>query len=648
MKKIIVLASSLAFFAVTAHASAQVYQGCATMDSVMAVAVQQELLTRGYFSDFAVLYSSNSGISAVQFSLDISPVIQQILQARFGPEGKYIPWNSPEESLAAIARFENHVGPMRAGAVSYSINQSELVAEALEEISRTNIIDIIEDLVGFETRYCNLPQGQEAAMWLKNSWEIYAQGRDDVTVELYDHASYLQDSVVLTITGDTYPDEVIIIGAHLDSTNKYGDYAHAPGADDDASGIAVITEALRVLCASGFTPQRTVTFIAYAAEEPGCKGSADIAADFSADGVDVIGGLQLDMVNYTGTGENLYIVTNYTNPDQNDFLRNLMRAYNRYGVHKITHGNRTCGYPCSDHTSWYDQGYEISMLFETKNPEYNPAMHTVHDTLAYCDADCYKAERFAKLTVEFIIELAKSAGPAGGGDIDGDGILDDGDGSGTVGDNWCAGGVAEGCDDNCIYTANADQSDTSGDGLGDACEPDRDGDGVPDAFDNCPDALNPDQEDSDLDGTGNTCDNCPEACNTGQLDADGDGAGDVCDVSPGCGGCGQPACEQQCTVIDTDADGVPDEQDNCPAVVNPAQEDADGDGSGNACDNCPAAANPDQADADSDGIGNACDNCPVICNPLQLDADGDGAGDLCDALPGCGGCGQPACEQGCK
>ncbi len=54
-------------------------------------------------------------------------------------------------------------------------------------------------------------------------------------------------------------------------------------------------------------------------------------------------------------------------------------------------------------------------------------------------------------------------------DDDNDGILDDGDGDGTVGSNPCIGGGTVNCDDNCQFNPNADQADYDSDGIGDVC-----------------------------------------------------------------------------------------------------------------------------------------------------------------------------------
>lgn len=78
--------------------------------------------------------------------------------------------------------------------------------------------------------------------------------------------------------------------------------------------------------------------------------------------------------------------------------------------------------------------------------------------------------------------------------------------------------------------------------------------------------------------------------------------------------------EEDPPAIDTDKDGIVDDEDNCPLVSNPDQEDSDNDGIGDVC----------EEDMDGDGIPDDEDNCPEVANPDQEDSDGDGAGDACD------------------
>ena len=80
--------------------------------------------------------------------------------------------------------------------------------------------------------------------------------------------------MILTIQGTTFPSEVVVLGGHQDSiAGSNCTTSRSPGADDDASGIATLSEVIRAAMALGYQPERTVKFMAYAAEEVGLRGS---------------------------------------------------------------------------------------------------------------------------------------------------------------------------------------------------------------------------------------------------------------------------------------------------------------------------------------------------------------------------------------
>src|SRR5690606_7452875 len=139
---------------------------------------------------------------------------------------------------------------------------------------------------------------------IRDQFVQLARGRTDVTTELFNHR-FVQPSVVARIQGHgPHADEHIVLGAHEDSINWSGFVPsardRAPGADDDASGVATLLETFRVLMDSGYRPDRTIDFIAYAGEEIGLVGSQDIAERYKSQGVKVAAVLQLDMTMYPG------------------------------------------------------------------------------------------------------------------------------------------------------------------------------------------------------------------------------------------------------------------------------------------------------------------------------------------------------------
>ena len=328
----------------------------------------------------------------------ISAAIHQRLQRC----GGFLVHKTEAEARAALRDV-----PPSVPAPSYAIDQRNLVEPILALMNDKRIEATILRLSAFPNRYYKSQAGVDASNWLMATWSQMAAGRPDITVKQFTHEGYPQKSVVLRIAGSDQTGESagesVVLGAHLDSilASRMSDTAQAPGADDDASGVASLTEALRAMLELGYRPKRSIHFIAYAAEEVGLRGSQDIARAFKQDGSKVVGVLQLDMTNYQGAAKDIYLFTDYTDSKQNAFLAQLVTAY----LPNLSVGYDQCGYACSDHASWQAQGFPTSMPFESSFGRDNPAIHTSKDTFANSGSQAVHALKFSRLAAAFAVEL---------------------------------------------------------------------------------------------------------------------------------------------------------------------------------------------------------------------------------------------------
>ncbi|HEY9283199.1 MAG TPA: M20/M25/M40 family metallo-hydrolase, partial [Pyrinomonadaceae bacterium] len=193
------------------------------------------------------------------------------------------------------------------------------IARMLTEIDARNIERAIRKLVSFGTRNTlseqdNPARGIGAARdWLRDEFQRIAAGTNGrMTVELQ---SFVQEpgrfpriakptrvtNVVATLRGarPESANRVYVVSGHYDSmcTSPTDAECDAPGANDDASGVAAVLETARVMARRTF--DATIIFMAVAGEEQGLVGATHFAEQAKKDNVDVEAMFTNDIVGNT-------------------------------------------------------------------------------------------------------------------------------------------------------------------------------------------------------------------------------------------------------------------------------------------------------------------------------------------------------------
>jgi bacterial leucyl aminopeptidase len=309
----------------------------------------------------------------------------------------------PENEKTPLAALKLSVNKFNKFQQKIQIQKKDSISLALQELKEENLKANVEWLISFPTRHSRQSNPNRHVEELEGKVREILSGYPGMwQVEAVAHQRTNQKSLKVSLTGKKFPSEIIVLGGHLDSINQSWGSELAPGADDNASGSANLIEALRVFVQQGI-PERTVEFYWYAAEEIGLVGSGEIASKYKAEQKDVVSVLQLDMTSFPGSGEFVIgNVTDFTTQWLRDFLVQVNQNYLNV---KIVEDK--CGYACSDHASWYRQGFATLLPFEATTNTMNRKIHTDKD-LPDNSISFRHSLVFAKIALVYAMELGNS------------------------------------------------------------------------------------------------------------------------------------------------------------------------------------------------------------------------------------------------
>ena len=268
------------------------------------------------------------------------------------------------------------------------------IQDVVSKITPTKVMRTIRKLESYETRFMLAQNRFEVANWIKS--EFVNMGINDVELQSFTTSTSVsyppvldvdttttQVNVVATIPGSSRADEIYIICGHYDSFSENSDqFIAAPGADDNASGTAAVIETARAVMESNYTPNVTLRFICFAAEELmlfGDGGSEVYSAEAATRGDDIKFVVNNDMI---GNSEkdgliNRTIGIGYPNNfSWADEMFTLAREHSENEIVRQT-------YTGADLGSFLEQGY-LGVYFEEAN--FSPYYHSTDDVADNMDS----------------------------------------------------------------------------------------------------------------------------------------------------------------------------------------------------------------------------------------------------------------------
>lgn len=180
-------------------------------------------------------------------------------------------------------------------------------------------------------------------------------------------------NVVGEIPGRERPEEIVVVGAHLDS-NDLG-----PGALDNGAGSAAVMETARAIKALGRAPLRTIRFVLFTGEEEGMLGAAAYVRRHREEMDRTVAALIMDVG--AGRPQGWFSMGR---TDLDDQIRDLMKPLKTFGVSAIEHA----AFAATDNAPFMAEGIPNLVMLQDES-SYFPVHHTIADTFDKADPRDY-------------------------------------------------------------------------------------------------------------------------------------------------------------------------------------------------------------------------------------------------------------------
>lgn len=202
-------------------------------------------------------------------------------------------------------------------------NRDENITSMIKQISSTNLESYVSKLVDFKTRHTLSNRNDKkigigaACNWVIEKFNEYAKQSDGRLIVKLDsfyvepdgrritRKVLLTNPMAILKGADEKDDRIIIVGAHIDSraSEANDSVSTAPGANDDASGVAAVIELVRILSKHKFSA--TIMFVAFSGEEQGLYGASHLAKKAKEENWNLIAMLNNDMIGNTSSNETM-------------------------------------------------------------------------------------------------------------------------------------------------------------------------------------------------------------------------------------------------------------------------------------------------------------------------------------------------------